>query len=149
VTEDKRVPLEEGFANALGVFFDTRPPVRDIVSKLVDIARLPDALSWERREVTSAALVRLVLEVQEATWDKRVSLRDRPGIIARTACPSDYAACLGVALDFGMGRQDISGGSVLDVGRDVQGLVRRRLEKVARDLLVHVAESLSVELAGQ
>ncbi len=149
MVEEKRIPLEKDFANALSMFFDTRPSARDLVSKVSEIARLPDRLSWESRPETRACLVKLVLDVQEVTWDKRVSLRDRPGHIAGTACPRDYGECLGVALDLGLGRMDLHAGTVLEVGRELQGLVRRRLEKVARDLLVHVGESLPVELVGQ
>ncbi len=41
MVEEKRIPLEKSFANALSMFFDTRPSARDLVSRVTEIARLP------------------------------------------------------------------------------------------------------------
>lgn len=146
MTPEKPVPLEQEFAAALGLF-DSRPRAADVVERVAVLARLGGAvLLGENRTVTTAVLISLVREVQEATWDSRIVVGARSEQIAREVCPTDYGELVGLALDLGLAQTPLPGGGLVEVMRALRSPVRKRLEAVACKLLHHVAGDCRVQL---
>ncbi len=144
---DKRVPLEEEFSAALGLF-DRRPTASEVLARVARIADLHAGLPDDARPITTSVLVWLVREVQSATWDDRVAVADRAERIAREICPSDFGELVGLALDIGLSQARMEGGPLVDGLRSLRSPVRKRLEQIVVKLLRHVADDCRVELIG-
>lgn len=91
-------------------------------------------LPAEPRPATVDALLSVLREVQEAMWERRVSVTQAEGI-AQRCCPKDYADLVGVALDLGLSQTVLRGGTLVEIAQALRSPVRKRLESIAAKLL--------------